>query len=284
MYRILVTGANGQLGNCLQEKSKGTKNMLFTFLTSKELNIANEDSIKNLFEKQSFDFCINCAAYTAVDKAEEETEKAFNTNVLGVKYLSRACKKNEIDLIHISTDFVFDGKKITPYLEEDIPNPISVYGKTKLKGEKEIISNMSNYFIIRTSWLYSEYGINFVKTMLNLSKKHKELSVVNDQIGTPTYAKDLTKIIFHIINSNSTDYDIYNYSNEGSISWFDFAKAIFEESNINIKPIKSEQYPTLAKRPIYSVLDKSKIKEVLKIDIPNWRDSLKQCLFKLTEN
>ena len=286
MSRIVVTGANGQLGSCFREESKSIKNMSFTFLTSKELNITNESDIKNVFKSKKFDFCINCAAYTAVDKAEEEIEKAYNINVVGVKYLSKACKENKINLIHISTDFVFNGNSKNPYKENDDTSPISVYGETKLKGEQEIMSNMNNYFIIRTSWLYSEYGNNFVKTMLKLSQQHKKLNVVDDQIGTPTYAKDLAKTIFHLIDTSHTPYGIYHYSNEGSVSWFDFAKAIFEESEINIKvePIKSEQYPTLAKRPKYSVLNTSKIREKLKAEIPNWRDSLIECLSKITKN
>jgi len=287
MTSILVTGAMGQLGLCLKELSFTSKQLSFTFLSKKELDITDEIEINELFEKDNFHYCINCAAYTAVDKAEEESERAFDVNVLGVRYLSKMCKLHEVDLIHISTDFVFDGKSKLPYKETDDTFPLSVYGETKLKAEQEIVAIMKNYFIIRTSWLYSEYGNNFVKTMLKLSQKHKALSIVNDQIGSPTYAKDLAKTIFEMITNNSNiEYGIYHFSNEGSASWFDFAQEIFEESNINIytKPIKSEDYPTLAERPKYSVLNKSKIKEAINIEIPHWRDSLKQCLYKLTKN
>jgi len=278
MSKILVTGANGQLGRCLKDQSIKARDMDFIFVSSKELNIENQEAINYFFEKENFDFCINCAAYTAVDKAEVEKDKAFNTNCLGVKYLSMACQKNNVDLIHISTDFVFNGNSSLPYKEEDETFPLSVYGETKLQGEQEIRSRMKNYYIIRTSWLYSQYGHNFLKTMLRLSQTHKELNIVNDQIGTPTYANDLAQTIFLLINSPETKYGIYHYSNEGRATWFDFAKAIFEENNIKItiKPINTIDYPTPAKRPKYSVLDTSKIKKTLKINIPNWRDRLKK--------
>ncbi len=283
MYKILVTGANGQLGLCLKELSELNKTLFFTFLTKEELDITNEKQIKNTFVNSNFDYCINCAAYTAVDKAEEDKEKAFYVNVMGVRYLSRICKNFNTILIHISTDYVFDGENNRPYKETDITNPISVYGLTKLQGEKEVMSNTNAYFIIRTSWLYSEYGSNFVKTILNLYHKKKELKIINDQIGTPTYAKDVAKILLDIIKLKNTNFGVYNLSNEGVASWYDFANAIFElkDIKIDIKPISTESYPALAKRPFYSVLDKGKIKNKLEVEIPYWRESLKKCLDKI---
>uniref|UniRef100_UPI0040490EBF dTDP-4-dehydrorhamnose reductase n=1 Tax=Flavobacterium sp. TaxID=239 RepID=UPI0040490EBF len=276
--KILITGANGQLGLCLKDASREYPNHNFYFKTSKELDITNKKEIQALFAELNFDYCINCAAYTAVDKAEDDKENAFLVNAEGVKFLAKACKSSETILIHISTDFVFDGTKDSPYTESDIPNPINVYGASKLKGEENVRNILENYFIIRTSWVYSEYGSNFVKTMMRLGREREHLSVVNDQIGSPTYAGDLATTILKIIDVKSKKYGIYHFSNEGNISWYDFAKEIFNENEIkiNLSAIKTEAYPTPAKRPLYSVLDKSKINIAFNLKITPWQKSYKK--------
>lgn len=283
MITVLVTGSNGQLGKCLQDVASNTTNIRWIFKSSKELDITDEVSVKNTFNSDKIDYLVNCAAYTAVDKAESEPEKAFLVNAEGVRLLASACKEHNTILIHISTDFVFDGKKTTPYTETDIPNPINVYSASKLKGEQYIQGILEKYFVIRTSWVYSEHGNNFVKTMLRLAKERDEISVVDDQIGSPTYAGDLAQFIKSIIVVKSLDFGIYHYSNDGQCNWFDFAKAIFELSGVEIKldPIPTIGYPTPAKRPIYSVLDKSKIDGVFYISMPYWKDSLKKALEKV---
>ncbi|MFV0565524.1 MAG: dTDP-4-dehydrorhamnose reductase [Flavobacteriaceae bacterium] len=275
---ILIAGGNGQLARCIEdvEKEHGNLNVIYT--DYHDLDITDFNKVRAYFKTKKIDYCINCAAYTAVDKAEEEQELAFKINAEGPKNLATVCKQYGVILIHISTDFVFDGKKTSPYTEEDSPNPISVYGASKLQGEAEIQNRLKKYFIIRTSWLYSEYGNNFMKTMLRLAKTRDEIGVVSDQIGTPTYAGDLAEIIIEIINSRSQYYGLYHYSNEGAVSWYDFAKAIFNRNNIKIKvnPINTEDFPTQATRPKYSVLDKNKIKKYLKVKILNWEDRLKK--------
>lgn len=283
MKKILVTGGKGQLALCLEELSANYTTLDFTFVDVEDLDITNQNAVNTFFKTNKIDYCINCAAYTAVDKAETEPEIANKVNCFGPKYLADVCYTNNIVLIHISTDFVFDGNTNLPYSEDSVTNPISVYGKTKLDGEKAILSTLKNTIIIRTSWLYSEYGANFVKTMLRLSENHKELNIISDQIGTPTYAKDLASCIIDIINSENHKFGIYNYSNEGVASWYDFAKAIFEikKPDTVTKPIATIDYPTPANRPNYSVLNKEKIKQNFQIEIPYWRDSLKLCLKKL---
>jgi dTDP-4-dehydrorhamnose reductase len=278
--KILVTGASGQLGKCLQDVAEKYPDYDFHFKTSKELDITTKEKISSLFEQEKFDYCINCAAYTAVDRAETDKENAFLVNAEAVKYLVESCKENKTILIHISTDFVFDGTKGEPYTEEDIPNPINVYGASKLKGEQYVQQLLSKYFIIRTSWVYSEYGHNFVKTMLRLGAERDEVSVVNDQIGSPTYAGDLADAILKIISSQATNYGIYHYSNEGAISWCEFAIAIFRKKKIKIKvnPISYDKFPSLAKRPKYSVLDLNKGILNFKLEVPLWNDSLKKSL------
>lgn len=275
--KVLVTGANGQLGQCLQLLASKA-NIEFTFLNSKELDITSEKSIKNNFNS-TYNFCINCAAYTAVDKAEEERDQANLINNIAVKNIAESCKENNITLIHISTDFVFNGNKTQMYSEQDSTNPISVYGQTKRDGEKAIESILTKYFIIRTSWLYSQFANNFVKSMLNLSKTRDTLGVVSDQVGTPTYAIDLAKVILEIIKQDK-NYGLYHYSNKGVASWYDFAKAIFNKTNtkITLNAIPTSSYPTAAKRPKYSVLDKTKIEDNFNIEIPIWEDSLDACL------
>ncbi len=281
--KILVTGSKGQLGQCLKEASAFyEETVLFVFTSQKELDITKSNQVFDYFKTHNFDYCINCAAYTAVDKAEREKEKAFNINVTGVKNLAKACLESETTLIHISTDFVFDGQNCKAYKEDSITNPISVYGRTKLEGENVIQSILNKYYIIRTSWLYSEFGNNFVKTILNLSLSKKEIDVVDDQIGTPTYAKDLTKVILKIVKEKK-QYGLYHYSNEGIATWYDFAKAIFEIKKIQLKinPVDSEKFKTEALRPNFSLLNKSKIRENFKISIPYWKESLCECLKKL---
>lgn len=280
MINVLVTGSNGQLGRCLQDIANTNEKINWYFKSSKELDVTNKNAVNSLFGNTKFDYLVNCAAYTAVDKAEKEKEKAFLVNAEAVKYLAESCKKNDITFIHISTDFVFDGNTKNPYKENDLPNPINVYGASKLKGESYICDTLEKYFIIRTSWLYSKYGNNFLKTMLRVSKEGKELNVVSDQIGTPTYARNLAEQIFHIIDMQYKGYGIYHYSNIGEISWNDFAKAIFDFTNNSIKvnAIKTENYPTLAKRPQFSALNSSKIKECFNIEIPYWLEGVKKCI------
>lgn len=280
---VLVTGASGQLGQSLQFIAPKYSDIQFIFASSSDLDITNPERVTSFFETNTIDFCINTAAYTAVDKAETEVEKAHLVNVVGPKNLAIACQKSGTTLVHISTDFVFDGTHETPYLETDATNPIGVYGQTKLEGEIEVVNNCQKHFIIRTSWVYSQFGNNFMKTMLRLAQDRTELNVVADQTGTPTNAVDLAEVILKMIASNiqhpsSNCYGIYNFSNEGICSWYDFAKEIFRINEIAIKvnPIPTEAYPTPAKRPKYSVLDKSKIKNTFKIEIKSWQESLLQ--------
>ena len=281
---VLVTGANGQLGQAIQFIAPNYPSVKFIFCDSKTLNITNKMDCKDVFYKTKPDFCINAAAYTAVDKAESEPEKAELINVIGAKNIAETCKEFNTKLIHISTDFVFDGSKNAPYNETDLPNPKGVYGQTKLNGETAIQEVFDAYFIIRTSWVYSQFGNNFMKTMLRLASERTSLSVVNDQIGTPTNAVDLAECLVTIITEhskrNTEHYGVYNFSNEGQCSWFDFAKKIFElkKISINLLPIPSISFPTPAERPKYSVLDKSKIKRVFGVEVRDWAESLKSII------
>lgn len=278
---ILVTGANGQLGQSLRFIAPKYPEIDFVFCSSTDLDITNAEKCETFFSEIKPNYCINAAAYTAVDKAESEPVKAHSINVDGAKNLAEVCKQYATVLLHISTDFIFDGTKNLPYSEEDIPNPTGVYGQTKLEGEKAIQGVFDNYFIIRTSWVYSQFGNNFMKTMLRLAAERDTLSVVNDQIGTPTNAVDLAEALVQIIQHCQTEpvevFGIYNFSNEGQCSWFDFAKKIFEINNINInlQSIPTTAFPTPAKRPKFSVLDKMKIKKNFGIKIKNWEESLK---------
>ena len=287
MSRVLVTGSNGQLGSELQEEvSKLSLTDSPFFFTDRDvLDISNEEEIKNFINKNQINTIINCAAYTAVDKAEEDEESADKINHLAVKYLAQIAKEKNIQLIHVSTDYVFDGTNHKPYIESDVTNPNGVYGKTKLDGEKAMLEiNPGNSIIIRTSWVYSSYGANFVKTMLRLGKERETLGVIFDQVGTPTYAKDLAKSILEILPKIKNEkVEIYHYSNEGVCSWYDFAKTIFElsKTDCQVNPIETKEYPTPAKRPHYSLLNKTKIKEDFGITIPYWKLSLQQCLQKL---
>ncbi|MBB5636606.1 dTDP-4-dehydrorhamnose reductase [Pedobacter cryoconitis] len=281
---IIVIGGNGQLGQCLNEAVTGKEQSYnYFFLSKTDLDFVNADHVAQIFEKYHPLYCINCAAYTAVDAAEEDLDRVFEINEYAVKRLAENCLKYQTTLIHISTDYVFDGNSCVPLREDMHPGPVNVYGLSKLKGEQEIQAVMGQYYIIRTSWLYSEKAGNFVKTMLKLAQSRNQLTVIYDQIGTPTYAMDLARAIIHIISNEIKDYGVYHYSNEGVASWYDFAKAIFEfaEMDIEVFPVNSSAFVTKAKRPLYSVMDKTKIKTKLGIDIPYWRDSLNSCIQKI---
>ena len=286
--RILVTGKNGQLGKSIHKivNTKIDNNQSsdeFIFAGKEELDLSSGSNISHYFDNNDkFDIIINCAAYTAVDKAEEEQELANQINHLAVKQLASIANKQQARLIHISTDYVFDGENFKPYCEDDTTNPNGVYGITKLDGEKAMQEiNPLNSIIIRTSWVYSSVGANFVKTMLRLGKERDSLGVIFDQVGTPTYARDLAKAILDIlVNIKNEKVEIYNYSNEGVLSWYDFAKEIMRMAKIDcsINPIETSEYPTPAKRPHFSLLNKSKIKKEFNLTIPFWKDSLDECL------
>lgn len=254
---ILVTGANGQLGQSVLKVASKYPNAQFIYCTSSELDVTNLDSCKAAFKKYKPQYCINTAAYTAVDKAESEPEKAFAVNVTGAQNLALVCKEFDAVLLHVSTDFVFDGENTKPYKTTDKTNPINVYGETKLKGEIAIQNIWGKHFIVRTSWVYSEFGNNFKKTMLRLAETRDEISVVNDQIGRPTYAPNLADFLISKIISEDKNYGLYNFSDAKICSWYEFAVDIFKENNVSIKvnPIPASQYPTPAKRPKYSVLE-----------------------------
>lgn len=285
MSKILVIGAGGQLGQCLKVVAERRGITEIVFPAEQDANILNESGLNDLLAKEQPGFVINCAAYTAVDKAEDEVDLAKAINETGAAYLASACLANGATLIHISTDFVFEGNEVKLLKEDDEAKPISVYGLTKLDGELAVKAILSAYFIIRTSWLYSEYANNFVKTMLKLGAERDELNIIADQVGTPTYAIDLANAIFDIILSSSTAYGIYHFSNEGVTSWFDFAKAIFDisETKVKVNPIPGSAYPTKASRPAFSVMDKTKIKETFNIEIPYWRDSLVECIKQINK-
>ena len=287
MITILVTGSMGQLGSELLIASKNYYGYEFIFTDVDKLDITDSEQTIKFISTEKPDWIINCAAYTAVDKAESEKEKAYLINSTGVENLVKAIKSRECRLIHISTDYVYNGKSNIPYSETDDTDPASVYGKSKLAGEKQALLHPES-LIIRTSWLYSSFGNNFVKTILKLSRERDFLKVVYDQTGAPTYAGDLAVTILSVISGvikNQTTFipGIYNYSNEGVCSWYDFAMAILEEAGslCNITPVLTEEFPSKAQRPIYSVLNKKKIKETYNLNIPYWRDSLKKCILKL---
>jgi len=298
--RILVTGKNGQLGKSIHKivnSEVETYNSLnshsFIFVGREELDLNSESNISHYFDSSDkFDIIINCAAYTAVDKAEEEQDQANQVNHLAVKQLAQIAKNQQAKLIHISTDYVFDGASDNPYTETDETNPINVYGRTKLDGDRAVQEIMpTDAIIIRTSWVYSEFGKNFVKTMLSLGRERDELNVVSDQIGSPTYATDLANAVLEIIeNKEFSESDqttqIYHYSNEGEISWYEFAKEIFKITEIDckVKPMSTEQYPTLASRPKSTAMNMDKIISNLNIPIFSWHDSLRACLYRVIKN
>ena len=282
---ILVTGANGQLGNELRVIAAQQNSYIFLFAGREELSIENEDAVNGFFATHTIDYCINCAAYTAVDKAESEKEHAFLMNAAAVGILARACTLHNAQLIHISTDYVFDGTATEPYVETAGTNPVSVYGQSKLLGEEMAMQFAPTGIIIRTAWVYSSFKHNFVKTMLRLMNERESINVVSDQLGCPTYAADLAEAIMQIITSGKSKVNpgIYHYSNAGITNWYEFAVAIkkLSGSNCIVNPITTEQYPTPAKRPAYSVLDTTKIKKTFGIEIPGWEDSLRACLMLL---
>lgn len=282
MSKILVTGANGQLGSELHAIHTLYPQHDFIFADRNTLDLSNLCKLEDYFDDKTFDVIINCAAYTAVDKAESDEELTNTINHHAVSLLAKIAQKKNISLIHISTDYVFDGKSYRPYIETDPTDPQGVYGRSKRDGENAILSVApENSIIIRTSWVYSSFGANFVKTMLRLGKERDSLGVIFDQVGTPTYARDLASAILEILPQiNTQSPEIYHYSNEGTTSWYDFALAIFELSGVecNVNPITTDQYPTLATRPYYSLLNKAKIKQEYNIVIPYWKDSLNQCL------
>lgn len=288
---ILVTGSNGQLGSEIKDLVTNYKDFNFFFMDLPELNICDAEALNTFIFNQNINAVINCAAYTAVDKAEEDVVIAEQVNAKGVLNLVNALKKVNGKLIHISTDYVFDGNSFLPYQELDELNPIGIYGETKRAGELVILNSSIDALVIRTSWLYSVYGNNFVKTMLKLGHERDELGVIFDQVGTPTYASDLAKTCLDILldkNSENISMNgkIYHYSNEGVTSWYDFAKAIMElgSNDCKVSPIETKDYPTPAKRPHFSVLNKTKIKKDFNIEIPYWRDSLEKCIEKLKSN
>jgi dTDP-4-dehydrorhamnose reductase len=287
MLKILVTGSNGQLGKELQLCAQAYPHYQFIFTDIDSLDISNTTATNDFASLHSFDIIVNAAAYTAVDKAEEEKDKAFAVNKIAVENLCQIAAKQKAALIHVSTDYVFDGTKTTPYFPDDKTQPNSVYGFSKLAGEEAVQKAGINYAIVRTSWLYSPHGKNFVKTILKNAKEKSQLNVVSDQIGNPTSATDLAQAILQIlpvISSNEIK-QIYHYSNEGACSWYDFALAIVRLARINcaIKAVPTSAYPTAAKRPAYSVMDKSSIIKDFNIDIPFWEDSLKKCIKQIEE-
>lgn len=275
--KILITGANGQLGQCIKKQSTAFSSLEMHYFSSVQLDITKAEDVNKVFAQGNYDWCINCAAYTNVEKAESDKEKAFSVNAEAAKHLAQACSKNKVKLIHISTDYVFNGKKESTYTEEDEVNPINVYGASKLKGEEYIQQELKEFFILRTSWLYSEFGHNFFNTMLRKStEKDCVLKITTEQKGTPTNANDLALAVLQIITNNNSAYGIYHYSNEGKATWYDFAKAIFNNANkLNqVDLIASNEYKTIAERPVNSVLAKEKIKNKLGLKIAEWDKSL----------
>ncbi|MCS6819660.1 MAG: dTDP-4-dehydrorhamnose reductase [Chitinophagales bacterium] len=280
--KVLVTGAGGQLGSEIRVLATHYPQIEFIFTDSSQLDITRKALVDSFFEQNNIGLCINCAAYTAVDKAESDVDNAFAVNAQGARHVASACARYGSKLIHISTDFVFDGTLARPLTETDMPNPLSIYGKSKREGEEEVFREMPEAIIIRTSWVYSSFGNNFVKTILRLCRERESLRVVFDQVGSPTYATDLASAILHIAAEplHLKQSGLYHYSNEGVCSWYDFAIAIRDMSGLNtpIYPIESADYPTPAKRPCYSVLNKALFKKTFKCEIPYWRTSLERCM------
>ena len=275
---VLVTGGSGQLGSEIQANSHKKSCYYFTDINS--LDICDVQAIRAFVQLNNIDVIVNCAAYTNVDKAEEDVALCYKVNRDAPQYLAQAIEKVGGFIIHISTDYVFDGTNNIPYTEQDKPNPVTIYGKSKIEGEQYVCESCKQHIIIRTAWVYSSYGKNFVKTMIKLGKEKSSLGVIFDQIGSPTYARDLAKAIITIVNQGII-HGIYNFSNEGVISWYDFTKHIHQLANITsckVAPIHTADYPTLAQRPHFSVLDKTKIKNTYNIEIPYWRDSLEECI------
>jgi dTDP-4-dehydrorhamnose reductase len=281
--KIVVLGASGQLGSCLKKTSAERNLTDISFPSEEQANILDKDLLDKLLSAEKPQYVINCAAYTAVDKAEDDVDTCRKVNRDGAAYIAEVCKKHQAALIHISTDFVFKGDVPKLLSETDPAEPENIYGLTKLEGEAAIAEILPEHYTIRTSWLYSEFGNNFVKTMLRLGRERDQLGVIVDQVGSPTYAIDLANVILDIVESGNKAYGIYHYSNEGVTSWYDFAKAVFDISNAQVilNPVKTSEYVTKAVRPAYSVMDKTKIKNTFPIQIPHWRDSLHVCLEKI---
>ena len=278
--RILVTGSNGQLGSEMVALQPQETHHQWFNLDINELDITDKNAVEQFVVNNKIDGIINCAAYTNVDKAEEDVALCYKVNRDAPQYLAQAIEKVGGFIIHISTDYVFDGTNNIPYTEQDKPNPVTIYGKSKIEGEQYVCESCKQHIIIRTAWVYSSYGKNFVKTMIKLGKEKPSLGVIFDQIGSPTYARDMAKAIITIVNQGIIP-GIYNFSNEGVISWYDFTKHIHQLANITsckVAPIHTADYPTLAQRPHFSVLDKTKIKNTYNIEIPYWRDSLEECI------
>jgi dTDP-4-dehydrorhamnose reductase len=272
MKTVLVTGASGQLGKCIQKIAKDEQEINWLFMDSSKLDISSETALENIFNSKHIDYCINCAAYTNVEKAESEKERAFKINAEAVRSLAEHCKKHKSVLIHISTDYVFDGKGDKPYKEEDETNPINVYGASKLKGEEYIQETMDRYFIFRTSWLYSEFGHNFYNTILRKAEEKATLNITTAQKGTPTNANHLAALIVNIIKSENGNFGLYHYSNLGETTWYGFAEEILKVSNTleNLTLNQDNSYKTIAARPEFSVLDKTKLKSNLKAEVASW--------------
>ena len=282
---VLVTGCYGQLGTEMRKLAASDQLHRWYFTDIDTLDICDRDAVERYFTENGIDICVNCAAYTAVDRAEDEPELAEKVNVTASKILAESCKHHQSLLVHVSTDYVFDGQGDRPYREDDPTGPTSMYGKTKLEGEKAIQESDCRYCIVRTAWLYSSTGKNFVKTMLQLADTRDSINVVCDQKGTPTWAGDLADAIMHLINRYAMEpvQEIFHFTNEGITTWYDFTVAILDIAGktCQVNPITTDQYPTKAARPAYSVLDKSKIKQALDIEIPFWKDSLVKCIEEL---
>ena len=285
MKKILVTGGNGQLGSELRLLSANLNNLSFTFIDIEDLDLTRKDEVDTYFTQNQFDFIINCAAYTAVDKAEEEVSLAYKVNEEMAGCMAQKAKDQNATIIHVSTDFVFEGSLSRHLTETDEANPVSIYGKSKLAGEQAVSANCPQHFILRTSWLYSSFGSNFVKTILRLAETRDQLGIVYDQVGTPTYAADLAEAIIAIIESGNTSFGLYHYSNEGVASWYDFTIAIADLFGLSteVLPILAVQYPLPAARPSFSVMNKAKIKEAFDLGIPHWRTSLIKCKERLLQ-
>ena len=278
MKSILVTGASGQLGKCFEKLSSQYSQFDFLFMDSSELDITNKCNLAQLFGARDFDYCINCAAYTNVEKAESEKDKAFKINAEAAKLLADICHFSNTTLFHFSTDYVFNGKSNVPYSEDDKTDPLNVYGASKLKGEENIRKSIDKYFIFRTSWLYSEFGHNFFNTILRKAEEKATLNITTAQKGTPTNANDLAQLVMEIISSENDNYGVYHFSNDGEATWYDFAEAILEISG-NFEAVvlkKDDSYKTVATRPEYSVLSKKKLQQNFETPLIHWRESLEE--------
>ncbi|WP_203295077.1 dTDP-4-dehydrorhamnose reductase [Luteirhabdus pelagi] len=280
MKRILVTGASGQLATCIRDAASEFPNFMMVFQDRSGLDITKYAEVEAYFKTHDFDYCINTAAYTNVEEAEKQSDVAFSVNADGARNVADACNEHDVTMIHISTDYVFDGKKGSPYRESDATAPINIYGASKLQGEEHVRASCPSHYIFRTSWLYSQYGHNFLKSMLRLGAEKKELTITTEQTGCPTNANDLAKAILLTIDSNDHGYGTYHYSNEGEATWFDFAKSIFETTGQIDKILlnKTDHYPTFAQRPVYSVLNCEKIQNALSIKMVDWKDALQTVL------